>query len=86
MKVSPISAIPQKSKVFISIMDLSFLLKLTPYGQAPSVSEKSEKTDPGGVIDKIGHVLLNFIHAFAEAPERAKICRKNRISSMGFGG
>ena len=28
--------------------------------------------DTGGAIDKIGHVLLRLIRAFAEAPECAK--------------
>ena len=46
MKVSPIAAISHKSKAFISILDLSFLLKLTPHGCVPSVNENSEKTAP----------------------------------------
>ena len=35
MKVSPISAIPHKSKALRSILDLSFSLKLTPRGGVP---------------------------------------------------
>ena len=35
MKVSPIAAIPHKSKAFRSILDLSFSLKLTPHGRVP---------------------------------------------------
>ena len=38
MKVSPIDAIPNKSKAFRSILDLSFSLKLTPHGRVPSVN------------------------------------------------
>ena len=68
MKVSPIAVIPHKSKAFILILDLSFSLKLTPYGRVFSANENSEKTDPGGAIDKIGHVLLRLICAFVEAP------------------
>ena len=40
MKVSPIDATPHKSKAFILILDLSFLLKLIPHGRVPSVNEK----------------------------------------------
>ena len=35
MKVSPIAAIPHKSKLFRSILDLSFSLKFTPHGHVP---------------------------------------------------
>ena len=35
MKVSPIAAIPHKSKAFIPILDLSFSLKLNPHGCVP---------------------------------------------------
>ena len=38
MKVSPIAEIPKKSKIFRSILDLSFLLKLTPRGCVISVN------------------------------------------------
>ena len=58
MKVSQISAIPHKSKAFISILYLSFLLKLTPCGRVPSVNKNIKKTAPGGAIDQIGHVPL----------------------------
>ena len=73
MKVSPISAIPHKSKAFRSILYLSFLLNLTPQGRVLSANENSEKKAPGGGIYQIGHLLLRFIHAFSEVPEGAKI-------------
>ena len=83
MKVSPIETIPHKSKSFISILDLSFSLKLTPHGRVPSVNENSEKTAPGGgAMDQIGHVILRLIHAFSEAPDCAKIFQKKGISRM----
>ena len=44
MRVSPIAAIPHKSKACRLILDLSLLLKLTPQGRVPSVNEKSKKT------------------------------------------
>ena len=44
MKVSPIYAIPHKSKEFRSILDLSFSSKITPHGRVPSVKENIKKT------------------------------------------
>ena len=76
MKVSPIAAIPHKSKSFRSILDLSFSLKLNPHGRVTSVNEKSEKTAPGGAIYQIGHVLLSLIRAFSEAPDCANISQE----------
>ena len=66
-------ATPHKSKVLISILDISFSLKLTPHGRVPAVNINSKKTAPGGAIDQIGHVLLHLIHAFAEALDCANI-------------
>ena len=73
MKVSSIAEIPHKSKLFRSILDPSFPLKLTPHGRIPSVLKNGEKTDPGDAIDQIGNFLLCLIHAFAEAPDCANI-------------
>ena len=86
MKVSPILAIPHKSKAFRSILDLSFSLKLTPHGSVTSVNKNSKKTSLGGSIYQIRHVLMLLIHEFAEAPDCAKISKKNGISRMVFGG
>ena len=60
--MSPIFAIPHKSKAFRSILDLTFLLKIAQHGRIPTVNEKREKTAPGGAIDQIGHALLCLIH------------------------
>ena len=38
MKVSQIAEILHRSKLFRSILDLSFSLKLTPHGRVPSVN------------------------------------------------
>ena len=84
MKVSPISEIPHKSKAFRLILDLSFSLKLTPHGQVPSINDNREKTAPGGAIDKIGHFLMRLIHAFAEAPDCAKIFQAKWDIKDGF--
>jgi len=53
MKVSPIAAIPHKSKAFWSILELAFSLRLVPRGQVPSVNENSRKTAPASAIDQI---------------------------------
>ena len=58
MEVSPIASIPQKSKEFWSILDLSLSLRLTPQGRVPPVNENSEKTDPAGAINQIVNVIM----------------------------
>ena len=78
------AAINQKSKAFRSIMDLSFLLKRVPQGCIPSVNEKNENTDPGGVIDHIEHELLLLIHKFSDAPEGANIFQEKWDIKDGF--
>jgi len=73
LKVSPIAAIPHKSRAFWSILDLSFILRLLLGGTVPLVNMNTVKTAPRAAIDQIDHVLKRLIHAFAEAPEDAKI-------------
>ena len=73
LKISPIAAIPHKSKAFRSILDLSFRLRLTDGGVVMAVNDTSTKTAPQGSIDQIGHALKRIIHAFAEAGEDEKI-------------
>jgi hypothetical protein len=73
LKISPIAAIPQKSKAFRSILDLSFRLRLRNGGVRASVNDTTEKTAPAGAIDQIGETLLWIIHAFAKTDDDAKI-------------
>ena len=73
LKISPIAAIPHKSKAFRSILDLSFRLRLEDGGVVMAVNDTSTKTAPKGSIDQIGHSLKRIIHAFAEAEEGDKI-------------
>jgi len=73
LKISPIAAIPHKSKDFRSILDLSFRLRLKNGGVRTSVNDTTEKTAPAGAIDQIGECLSRIIHAFAEADDAAKI-------------
>jgi hypothetical protein len=73
LTISPIAAIPHKSKVFCSILDLSFYLCLKNSGVRTLVNNTTEKTAPAGAIDQIGKCLIRIIHAFAEAENNAKI-------------
>ena len=73
LKISPIAAIPHKSKAYRSILDLSFRLRLENGGVRASVNDTKTKTAPKGAIDHIGECLSRLIHAFVEADPMAKI-------------
>jgi hypothetical protein len=73
LKISPIAAIPHKSKQFRSILDLSFHLRLARGEVIPSVNSTTVKTAPRGAIDQLGHSLARIIHAFAETKDDARI-------------
>jgi hypothetical protein len=73
LKISPIAAIPHKSKAFRSILDLSFRLRLKNGGILAAVNDTTIKSAPKGVIDQLGECLTRIIHAFAEASDDAKI-------------
>ena len=73
LKISPVAAIPHKSKAYRSILDLSFRLRLADGGIIPSVNETTTKTAPEGAIDQIGHSLKRIIHAFADTEDDAVI-------------
>ncbi len=73
LKLSPIAAIPHKSKAYRSILDLSFRLCLENRGVRAAVNNTTTKTAPKGAIDQIGECLSRIVHAFAEANPTAKI-------------
>ncbi len=73
LKISPIAAIPHKSKAYRSILDLSFCLRLKNGGVRAAVNDTTKKMAPRGAINQIGEVLSCIIHAFAEADKNAKI-------------
>ena len=73
LEISPIAAIPQKSKQFRSILDLSFHLRLKQGGVLQLVNSTTVKTAPKGAIDQLGHSVSRIIHAFAEAKDDAVI-------------
>ena len=74
LKISPIAAIPHKSKQFRSILVLSFHLRLARGQIIPSVNSTTVKMALKGAIDQLGHSLSRVIHAFAETEDDAKIC------------
>jgi hypothetical protein len=73
LKISPIVAIPHKSKAFWSILDLSFRLYLKYGGFLESVNGATVKLAPSAVLDQLGHALSCIICAFAEAGEDDKV-------------
>ncbi len=73
MKVSPIAAIPHKSKAFRSILNLLFLLHLRDGTKLPVVNDSTTKTALSRGINQLGHLLQRVIHAFAEADKNDKI-------------
>ena len=84
LKISPIAAIPHKSKDYQSILDLSFRLRLKNGGVRASVNNTTEKTAPAGGIDQISECLSCIIHAFAEADKDAKIFMAKWVIKDGF--
>ena len=73
LKISPIVAIPHKSKAYRSILDLLFWLWLKNRGVREAVNDTTEKSAPGGAIDQIGECLSRIIYAFAEIDKDEKI-------------
>ena len=68
LKVSPIAAIPHKSRLYRMILDLSFQLTL-PTHTVPSVNATSNKTlAPQHAMFELGRVIPRLIHKMARAP------------------
>ena len=84
LKVSPVAAIPHKSRAYRSILDLSFALRLEDGGCIQSVNDTTEKWAPRGAIDQLGHSLKRIIHAFAEADDDAVILMAKWDIQDGF--
>jgi hypothetical protein len=86
LKISPVAAIPHKSKAFRTILDLSYRIRLKNGGVISSVNDMMEKLAPQGSIDQIGESLTRIIYAFAEADEDAKIFMPSGTSKTVSGG
>jgi hypothetical protein len=73
LNITQIAAIPHKSKVFRSILDLSFRLRLQNGSFIKPVNDTTVKMAPQGALDQLGHTLSRIIHAFAAAKKDTKI-------------
>jgi hypothetical protein len=69
LKISPIAAIPHKSRQFRMILDLSFSLSVNG-NQVTSVNDASDKTlAPQHAMYELGNVIPRIIHTMAAAPD-----------------
>jgi len=84
LKVSPVAAIPHKSRAYRSILDLSFALRLEDGGIIESVNDTTDKLAPRGAIDQLGHSLKRIIHAFTEAENNMVILMAKWDIQDGF--
>ncbi len=84
LKVSPVAAIPHKSRAYRSILDLSFALRLTDGEVIPLVNDITTKLAPRGAIDQLGHCLKRVIHVFAEVEDDAVILMAKWDIQDGF--
>ena len=73
LKVSPITMIPHKPRLYRAIVDLPYKLKLTPEEVLTSVNDFTTKTAPRGAINQLGHSLSRIIHAFSEMDNNVKV-------------
>ena len=84
LKISPVAAIPHKSRAYRSILDLSFALRLDDGGTVPSVNDTTQKLASQGAIGQLGHSLKRITHAFAEAADEAVILMAKWDIQDGF--
>jgi hypothetical protein len=84
LKVSPIAMVPHKSRPYRAILDLSFSLQLSPCDSIPSVNSEITKLAPKDAVSQLGHSLGRIIHAFATAPDDAKIFMAKWDIKYGF--
>jgi len=69
IRISPIAAIPHKSRAFRMILDLSYMFNIdgTPW---PSVNMSSNpQAPPLNAMTQLGQVLPRLVHAIATSPE-----------------
>jgi len=67
LKISPLAAVPHKSRSWRAILDLSFELEVNGKRLA-SVNDASEATAPAAALDQMGEALPRLIAAVAAAP------------------
>ena len=64
LKVSPVAAIPHKSRLYRMILDLSHALRLM---KTPSVNDSTVPLAPPEAMAQLGHTLPRIIHRLATA-------------------
>ena len=69
MRISPIAAIPHKSRDYRMILDLSYMFKIEGH-EWPSVNDSSAPDNPPlQSMSQLGKVLPRLVHALATSPE-----------------
>ena len=69
MRISPIAAIPHKSRDYRMILDLSYMFKIDGH-EWPSVNDSSAPDNPPlQSMAQLGKVLPRLVHALATSPE-----------------
>jgi len=75
LKISPIAAIPHKSRLFRMILDLSFVLNSANCPNADQPKSVNDSTDrkaaPLHAMSQLGQVLPHIINALATQPTEA---------------
>ena len=72
LKISPLAAVPHKSRAWRAILDLSFETQVNGRKLA-SVNDASECLAPAAALDQMGEALPRLIAAVAAAPHDAGI-------------
>ena len=67
LKISPLAAVPHKSRLWRAILDLSFELEVSGE-RIPSVNDSSKALAPKAALNQMGDALPRLIAAVAEAP------------------
>jgi len=69
IRISPIAAIPHKSRLFRMILDLSYMFTIdgAPWSSVNQASNPQEA--PTNSMSQLGHVLPRLVHAIATSPD-----------------
>ena len=67
LKFSPLAMIPQKSRNYRVILDLSFALKVEGW-DITSVDKATKETSPAEALEQVGTVMPDIMGALATSP------------------
>ena len=85
LKISPIAAIPHKSKAFRSILDLSFRLRLKNGGVLAAVNNTTVKSAPKGQLIRSENVSHGLSMRLQRRARTQKYLWQSGILKMGSG-